>query len=69
MCEILGIELPETFQTGGIIGVAEIVDCITDSDNDWFEGPYGFVLDSAREIPFVPCKGKLGLFETSQEIG
>ncbi|EIP96861.1 ASCH domain-containing protein [Opitutaceae bacterium TAV1] len=47
---------------GGIVGVAEIVDCVTVSRSPWFGGPFGFVLRNARPLPFVPLKGKRGFF-------
>ena len=47
---------------GGIVGQATIVDCVTDYDSDFFVGPYGFVLEDAQALPFLPCKGRLGLF-------
>ena len=48
---------------GGIIGIAEIVDCVTESDSPWFFGRYGFVIKNARRIPFKECKGALGFFK------
>ena len=48
---------------GGIIGVAEIVDCVLESPSQWFFGPYGFVLRNARAVDFVSVKGALGLFD------
>lgn len=48
---------------GGIIGRAEIVDCVTDMHSKWFFGRYGFVLRNAEPLPFFPCKGQLGFFE------
>jgi len=51
---------------GAIIGEVDIVDCISESDNPWFSGPYGFVLKNpvayAKPIPY---KGKLGFFEVN----
>lgn len=47
---------------GGIVGVAEIVDCVSSSSSPWFFGPYGFVLRNARPVPFIPCRGALGFF-------
>ena len=49
--------------TGGIIGEAEILDCVKHSDSQWFEGPFGFVLKNAKERKFLPMKGKLGIFD------
>lgn len=47
---------------GGIVGVMEIVDCVTACESRWFCGPYGFVIRNARPLRFVPCKGALGFF-------
>jgi len=55
----------EDFKIGGIIGSAEIVDCVTASRSYWFGGEYGFVLKNARKTRFKPMKGKLGFFEAS----
>ena len=52
-------ELPR----GGIVGAVEIVDCVTHSDSDWWQGPIGFVLRSPLVLPFLPCRGKLGFFD------
>jgi len=56
-------ERPCEFDQGGIVGEAEIVDCVTRSGSRWFFGPYGFVLRNARPLPFRPCVGALGFFE------
>lgn len=48
---------------GGIIATAEIVDCVEQSDSPWFFGRYGFVLANVQPVPFLPCKGALGLFD------
>lgn len=47
---------------GGIVGKAEIVDCVTQHDSPWFFGHYGFVICNAQPLPFMPCKGQLGFF-------
>lgn len=51
------------FPTGGIIGRATIVDCVDQSDDPFFVGPFGFVLENARPVEFRPCRGQLGFFE------
>ena len=48
---------------GGIVGIMEITDCVTEMESDWFEGRYGFVIENARPLPFIPCKGALGFFK------
>lgn len=50
------------FECGGIVGEANIVNCVTFSISPWFCGPYGFVLTDRKSLPFQPCKGKLGFF-------
>lgn len=50
-------------KTGGIVGMVEIVDCVSDSDSRWFFGPFGFVLKNPLPLEFFPCRGKLGFFE------
>jgi hypothetical protein len=57
------IDAPSDFDLGGIVGEAEIVDCVTASRSRWFNGPYGFVIRNARPLPFRPCVGALGFFE------
>lgn len=47
---------------GGVIGTAEIVDCVVSSGSKWFVGEFGFVLANARPLPFFPCRGALGFW-------
>lgn len=53
----------EKADLGGIVGVAEVVDCVTRHDSEWFVGSYGFVIRNARPLPFMPLKGQLGFFK------
>lgn len=68
---IIGAQIPapEVLEvlTGGIVGVATIVDCVTASKSPWFQGPFGFVLENARPLRFTPLRGQLGLFEVDEE--
>ena len=54
-------------QFGGIIGQAEIVDCVDDHPSPWFTGRFGYVLANATPLPFRPLRGQLGLFEVEME--
>lgn len=67
----LDVPAPHELQIGGIVGKANLVNCIherekdwlTNEDKPWFFGEYGFMLDSAEPCEFKPCKGALGFFE------
>jgi len=54
--------LPDTFETGGIVGIAEITGCVQRHRSKWFHGPYGWTLAKARRLPFKQCKGQLKFF-------
>ena len=58
----LVLPAPGVFERGGIVGAAELVNCVTQHDSPWFRGPYGFVLRNARPLPFQPLRGMPGFF-------
>lgn len=49
--------------TGGIVGGANITDCVESSDSPWFQGKYGFTLTTPVAFNLRPCKGKLSFFQ------
>lgn len=57
------VKLPSDFQVGGIIGFADLTDCVTQHPSKWFVGSFGFVLANARACDFIPLRGQLGIFE------
>lgn len=62
-CKDARIPVP-AIVNGAIIGQVDLVDCVTDDESEWFEGPIGWVLDNP--ILFddpIPTKGALGLWE------
>ncbi len=63
MKEKFKISIPDGLRLGGIVGQTEIADCVSKSESIWFEGPFGFVLRNSKPLPFVPFKGKLGIFD------
>jgi hypothetical protein len=59
---------PEQFQKDGIVGLAELTDCIQKAESIWadhFEGIWQFVLEDAEELEFMPLRGELGFFNLS----
>lgn len=65
-----GLAMPafEALERGGIVGVAEIADCVSASSSPWFFGRYGFVLRNVEPVPFIPVKGALGFFDWRENI-
>lgn len=53
---------------GGIVGQAEIVDCVSESHSPWFQGRFGFVLADAKPLQFVPMRGRLGFFDVAMTL-
>lgn len=56
------IPLPEQFDTGGIVGYANLHGVVPRSGSRWFFGPHGFLLKDQRPCALIPCRGQLGFF-------
>lgn len=63
-----GARLPGEFETGGIVGIVQLKDCVTRSSSPWFSGPIGWVLSNPEKLDFAPLKGQLGLFDPPSRI-
>jgi hypothetical protein len=55
--------LAKVIDRGGIVGYAEITDCVMSYLSPWFFGNYGFVLKNQKQLPFRKCIGKLRFFD------
>lgn len=56
----------EDFEYGGLVGQADIEDCIppgSDCNSKWYQGEFGFVLTNQKKLPFKQCKGQLSFFK------
>jgi len=53
---------------GGIVGMANLVNCVSRSSSQWFFGRRGFVLQDARPLPFVAAKGALGFYRIEEDV-
>jgi len=52
-----------------IVGLVDIVDCVTRSDSPWFQGEYGFVLANPRPLKTpIPCRGALNFWDVPASI-
>lgn len=61
------IVLPDTFELCGIVGAATLVSTCTGSTSPWFVGPWGFVLEDQKPLPFMPWRGRLQFFDVHYE--
>lgn len=59
----------QDLELGGIVGQADIVDCVHDHPSRWtIHGNWQFVLANAKPLPFRPFKGALGFFNVPEEV-
>ena len=63
-----GTKLPNEFETGGIIGIARLEDCVTSSRSRWFHGPIGWRLTKPKRLRFIRLKGRLGIFDPPEGV-
>jgi hypothetical protein len=70
-CKEDGVRAPEAsdFRFGGIIGVVDLIDVVTEHASRWFENDsdkVGLLLKNRRPLPFTPMKGQLGLWNVEE---
>jgi len=54
---------------GAIVAVADIVGCVTESDDPWFSGPYGWQLENVVKLPEpIACGGAQGLWRLTPGV-
>lgn len=77
------LDIPEfpgslEYERGGIVGIMEIVDVVTEHPSRWYAGSfvrdgeeikrnYGLVIRNARQLPFLKMDGRLGFFDVDLE--
>lgn len=59
----LTVQEVHDMQRGGIIGQVDMAGCVNEHGSKWFFGKYGYVLENPVSQSFLPCSGKMGLFE------
>lgn len=60
-----GVDIPDTLEFGGVLGVVDVIDCSDVHTSPWFvkcKGNFAWVLGNRRRLAFRACKGALGLF-------
>lgn len=64
-----GVNPPSEQPLGGVVGVADLVDCVRSHPSRWYaQGHYAFVLARPRPLPFVRWKGALSLRDAPGEL-
>jgi ASCH domain len=64
-----GISPPSRQPLGGVVGIADIVDCMKTHESKWYaQDHYAFVLMNARPLPFVRWRGALSLRAAPLEL-
>ncbi|ALJ98716.1 ASCH domain-containing protein [Burkholderia thailandensis] len=61
----------EDLERGGIVGVVDLVACFESNGrlSPWhIEGCYGFAVSNARQLPFIPYTGRLGIFDVPDDV-
>lgn len=61
------VELPaiDDLPTNAVIGLVDIVDCVKDSSDRWFTGPFGYTLSRPRRGPIKPMMAEPGFSHVS----
>lgn len=69
-CDDYSVACPSDLHYGGIVGTAYLADILTESDSEWWDGAsLAWMLPYSLAFDFVPCKGKLGLWEHPAPAG
>ena len=69
IAEIHGSDPDASCEDQGIVGTALLTGVVTESDDPWFNGPYGWTLDDVvRLAEPIPCKGAQGFWRLPADI-
>lgn len=53
---------------GAVVAVARLTDVVTESQDPWFLGPYGWVFTEVARIDPVPCRGARRLWTLPPDV-
>jgi hypothetical protein len=62
------VRIPRDLPRGGIVGLVDLVDIVEAHPSRFFSGPFGFVLENARPVPFIPMSGQLNIWDAPPRI-
>jgi hypothetical protein len=58
----------EDLPRGGVVGKAQLVNIVRESDSPWYFGEIGLVLKNPTPLPFKPLTGALGFFDVDYAL-
>lgn len=59
----------DSLPRGAIVGTARVAGYVTRSDDPWFFGPFGWVLEDVTALAEpIPCRGMQGLWPVPPEV-
>jgi hypothetical protein len=62
------VRIPRDLPVGGIVGIVDLVDIVDAHPSRFFSGPFGFVLENARPVPFIPMLGQLNIWDAPTHV-
>lgn len=63
------LHLADVKACSGIVAVCKFGGVVTESDDPWFEGPFGWLLNDLVVLRKpVPCKGAQGLWDLPEDV-
>jgi len=62
------VRIPDDFPRGAIIGIVDLIDVVTSSNDRFFSGPFGLVLRNARPLPPITMLGRSRIFNVSLSV-
>jgi hypothetical protein len=69
MADDLGIDVPEELDIGGIVGMVNLIDIAERSESRWWNRrDYAWKIGDAKELPFIECKGQVGLLRPKPDL-
>jgi hypothetical protein len=67
--EAFGVVVPRDLPLGAIVAIARLVSVVTESDDSWFAGPCGWILDDVVKLDSpVMCRGAQGLWTVPWDV-
>lgn len=65
----LGVPPADLVPLKAVVAVVHLAGCVTESDDPWFAGRFGWLFENVRKLPEpISCKGAQGLWTLPDDI-